>query len=104
MFSFSSRRTSHPAPTTAPPSRIGSLVVRHQTGSWGRCHCISRWSTSGRPVRTAQVGGPLGAYLPPAHFDTPLDYESFAARKAMHEILATANTAFSPFAVPLVCL
>ena len=40
-------------------------------------------SASGRPVRTAQVGGPLGAYLPAAHFDTPLDYESFAARKAM---------------------
>jgi formate dehydrogenase iron-sulfur subunit len=40
-------------------------------------------SASGRPVRTAQVGGPLGAYLPPAHFDTPLDYESFSARKAM---------------------
>ena len=40
-------------------------------------------SASGRPVRTAQVGGPLGAYLPPAHFDTPLDYESFTARKAM---------------------
>ncbi|MBK8958947.1 MAG: NADH-quinone oxidoreductase subunit NuoF [Proteobacteria bacterium] len=40
-------------------------------------------SASGRAVRTAQVGGPLGAYLPPAHFDTPLDYESFTARKAM---------------------
>ena len=40
-------------------------------------------SASGRPVRTAQVGGPLGAYLPPAHFVTPLDYESFSARKAM---------------------
>ncbi len=40
-------------------------------------------SASGRPVRTVQVGGPLGAYLPPVHFDTPLDYESFSARKAM---------------------
>ena len=40
-------------------------------------------SASGRPVRTAQVGGPLGAYLPRAHFDTPLDYESFTARHAM---------------------
>ena len=40
-------------------------------------------SASGRPVRTAQVGGPLGAYLPRAHFDTPLDYESFATRQAM---------------------
>ena len=40
-------------------------------------------SASGRPVRTAQVGGPLGAYLPRVHFDTPLDYESFSARHAM---------------------
>jgi formate dehydrogenase iron-sulfur subunit len=35
---------------------------------------------SGRPVRAVQVGGPLGAYFPPAFFDTPMDYESFAAR------------------------
>lgn len=40
-------------------------------------------SASGRPVRTAQVGGPLGAYLPRAQFDTCLDYESFTARHAM---------------------
>ena len=40
-------------------------------------------TASGRPVRTAQVGGPLGAYLPLAHFDTPLDYEAFTARQAM---------------------
>ncbi len=39
-------------PTTVPPeSRIGSFVVRHQTGSFGRRHCSSRWSTSARPVR-----------------------------------------------------
>ena len=34
---------------------------------------------SGRPVKAVQVGGPLGAYLPPAQFSTPLDYESFKA-------------------------
>jgi formate dehydrogenase iron-sulfur subunit len=34
-------------------------------------------SASGRPIRTAQVGGPLGAYIPEAHFDTPIDYEAF---------------------------
>ncbi|MBB5687794.1 formate dehydrogenase iron-sulfur subunit [Sphingobium boeckii] len=34
---------------------------------------------SGRPVRAVQVGGPLGAYFPPALFDTPFDYEAFAA-------------------------
>lgn len=40
-------------------------------------------SYSGRPVRAIQVGGPLGAYLPEAQWDTPLDYESFAAQNAM---------------------
>jgi formate dehydrogenase iron-sulfur subunit len=40
-------------------------------------------SASGRPIRAVQVGGPLGAYLPPEHFDTPKDYEAFAAREAM---------------------
>ena len=34
---------------------------------------------SGRPVRAVQVGGPLGAYFPSALFDTPFDYEAFAA-------------------------
>ncbi|MBY4945166.1 formate dehydrogenase [Cupriavidus respiraculi] len=34
---------------------------------------------SGRPVRAVQVGGPLGAYLPEDRFDTPLDYEAYAA-------------------------
>ena len=36
-------------------------------------------SRSGRPWRAVQVGGPLGAYLPASQFDTPLDYEAFAA-------------------------
>jgi formate dehydrogenase iron-sulfur subunit len=36
-------------------------------------------SSSGRPLRAVQVGGPLGAYLPESQFDTPLDYEAFAA-------------------------
>jgi len=40
-------------------------------------------SASGRPIRAVQVGGPLGAYLPESQFDTPIDYESFAAIKAM---------------------
>jgi len=40
-------------------------------------------SASGRPIRAVQVGGPLGAYLPESRFDTPLDYESFAAIGAM---------------------
>ena len=36
-------------------------------------------SVSGRPIKAVQVGGPLGAYLPESQFDTPLDYEAFAA-------------------------
>jgi formate dehydrogenase iron-sulfur subunit len=36
-------------------------------------------SATGRPIRAVQVGGPLGAYLPESQFDTPVDYESFAA-------------------------
>src|SRR5450759_3190517 len=40
-------------------------------------------TASGRPIRAVQVGGPLGAYLPPARFDLPLDYEAFAAAGAM---------------------
>jgi len=40
-------------------------------------------SYSGRPLRAIQVGGPLGAYLPESQWDTPLDYEAFAAINAM---------------------
>jgi formate dehydrogenase iron-sulfur subunit len=41
---------------------------------------IGGGTRTGRPVRAVQVGGPLGAYFPPALFDTPFDYEAFAAR------------------------
>ena len=34
---------------------------------------------SGRPVRAVQIGGPLGAYLAPDQFATPLTYEHMAA-------------------------
>ncbi|MFM9850722.1 MAG: formate dehydrogenase beta subunit [Hyphomicrobiaceae bacterium] len=40
-------------------------------------------TASGRPVKAVQVGGPLGAYFPRALFDTPLDYEAFAARDGL---------------------
>jgi formate dehydrogenase iron-sulfur subunit len=36
-------------------------------------------SATGRPIRAVQAGGPLGAYIHPSRFDTPLDYEAFAA-------------------------
>ena len=35
---------------------------------------------SGRPVKAVQVGGPLGAYVPEALWDLPLDYEAYAAQ------------------------
>jgi formate dehydrogenase iron-sulfur subunit len=44
---------------------------------------IGGGTATGRPVKAAQVGGPLGAYLPPEQFDTPLDYEAFAAKQAL---------------------
>ena len=47
---------------------------------------VERWgggTASGRPVRTAQVGGPLGAYLSEEQFDLPLDYEAFNAAGAL---------------------
>ncbi|MDA8049920.1 MAG: formate dehydrogenase [Rhodospirillales bacterium] len=44
---------------------------------------IGGGTASGRPVRAVQVGGPLGAYFPPALFDTPFDYEAFAERNGL---------------------
>jgi len=44
---------------------------------------IGGGTDSGRPVKSVQVGGPLGAYFPPALFDTPFDYEAFAARDGL---------------------
>jgi formate dehydrogenase iron-sulfur subunit len=40
-------------------------------------------SASGRPIKAVQVGGPLGAFVPESQFDTPLDYEAFAANWAV---------------------
>ncbi len=36
-------------------------------------------SATGRPIKAVQVGGPLGAFVHESQFDTPLDYEAFAA-------------------------
>ena len=38
---------------------------------------------SGNPVRTAQVGGPLGAYIPESEFEVAMDYEVLAKTGAM---------------------
>jgi formate dehydrogenase iron-sulfur subunit len=44
---------------------------------------IGGGTRSGRSIRAVQVGGPLGAYFPPALFDTAFDYEAFAARDGL---------------------
>src|SRR4051794_11638151 len=44
---------------------------------------IGGGTLTGRPIRAVQVGGPLGAYFPRALFDTPFDYEAFAARDGL---------------------
>ena len=44
---------------------------------------IGGGTLSGRPVRAVQVGGPLGAYFPQSLFDTPFDYEAFAAKDGL---------------------
>ncbi|XHS79356.1 formate dehydrogenase beta subunit [Burkholderiaceae bacterium UC74_6] len=40
-------------------------------------------SASGRPIKAVQVGGPLGTYLPESQWDTPMDYEAYAAMGAV---------------------
>ena len=40
-------------------------------------------SASGRPIRAVQIGGPLGAYVPPSQFDTVVDYEALSAVGAL---------------------
>ncbi|MER9586025.1 NADH-quinone oxidoreductase subunit NuoF [Mesorhizobium sp. M0276] len=44
---------------------------------------IGGGTATGLPVKAVQVGGPLGAYFPRALFDTPFDYEAFAAKDGL---------------------
>jgi formate dehydrogenase iron-sulfur subunit len=44
---------------------------------------IGGGTASGRPVKAVQVGGPLGAYIPPSQFDLPFDYEAYAGADAL---------------------
>jgi formate dehydrogenase iron-sulfur subunit len=53
------------------------ITVRELIEQWGG------GSASGRPVRTVQVGGPLGAYLSEEQLDLPIDYEAFNAAGAL---------------------
>jgi len=49
------------------------LSLRELVFDWGG------GTASGRPVKAIQVGGPLGAYVPEAQWDLPLDYDAYAA-------------------------
>jgi formate dehydrogenase iron-sulfur subunit len=40
-------------------------------------------AATGRPIRTVQVGGPLGAYIPASQFDTAVDYEALSGIGAL---------------------
>ncbi len=53
------------------------VTLREVVEGWGE------GTASGRPVRAIQVGGPLGTYLSASQWDTPLDYEAFAAIEGM---------------------
>ncbi len=53
------------------------VTLRELIDDWGG------GTASGRPVKAVQVGGPLGAYIPAAQLDTPLDYEAFVDIGAM---------------------
>ncbi|UXU74940.1 MULTISPECIES: formate dehydrogenase beta subunit [unclassified Paracoccus (in: a-proteobacteria)] len=44
---------------------------------------IGGGTASGRPVKAAQVGGPLGAYVPHWNFDVPFGYEELAGRDGL---------------------
>ncbi len=44
---------------------------------------IGGGTASGRPVKAVQVGGPLGAYIPPGEFDVPFGYEELAGRDGL---------------------
>ena len=70
-------RSSSPATssTAAWSRRPSALTLRELLYDYGG------GIASGRPIRAVQVGGPLGAYLPESQFDTPLDYEAFAAHR-----------------------
>jgi formate dehydrogenase iron-sulfur subunit len=64
-------------------ARGGILEVAFGTTVKEVVHDLGGGTANGRPVRAVQVGGPLGAYLPPEQFDLPFDYESFAAVNAI---------------------
>lgn len=46
-------------------------------------HDVGGGTASGRPVKAVQVGGPLGAYIPPGRFDLRFDYEAYAGADAL---------------------
>jgi len=62
---------------------------------------IGGGTATGRPVKAVQVGGPLGAWFPPALFDTPFTYEDFAAKDGLigHAGLTVADDSLDMLAM-----
>ena len=67
------------SPATSSTAACSRRPSASRSASWSTTSAAAR--ASGRPVRAVQVGGPLGAYFPRALFDTPFDYEAFAAAR-----------------------
>jgi formate dehydrogenase iron-sulfur subunit len=83
-FGMGRSRGTHADPARRQHQAYGGLVETAFGITLGELvDDIGGGTLSGRPVRAVQVGGPLGAYFPRALFDTPFDYEAFAARDGM---------------------
>ena len=61
--------------------KYGGLVEKAFGLTLRRAACMTLGAAApqGRPIKAVQVGGPLGAYVPEAHWDVPLDYEAYTA-------------------------
>ena len=64
-------------------ARPGLIEVPFGTSLRDILEVFGGGTSSGRPIKAVQAGGPLGAYIHPAQFDTPMDYEAFKGIGAM---------------------
>lgn len=82
-FGLGRSRGTMPVQVAGNVKRGGLLELAFGVSLREIIHDFGGGTASGRPVRTVQIGGPLGAYVPPQQFDLPLDYEALAAAQAM---------------------
>ncbi len=64
-------------------ARGGSVEVPMGTPLGEIIHEIGGGSTSGKPVKAVQLGGPSGGCVPASLFDTPVDYEELTKTGAI---------------------